>query len=41
MTGQSVYLISMQEKKWRTDYPGACTIEYESVMQIVIAVLIG
>ena len=28
-------------KKWRTDYPGACAIEYESVMQIVIAVLIG
>ena len=28
-------------KKWRTDYPGACAIEYESVMQIVIDVLIG
>ena len=28
-------------KKWRADYPGAYAIEYESVMQIVITVLIG
>ena len=28
-------------KKWRAKYPGACAIEYESVIQVVIAVLIG
>jgi len=28
-------------KKWRAKYPGACAIEYESVIQVVISVLIG
>ena len=28
-------------KKWRAQYPGACAIEYESVIQVVIAILIG
>ena len=28
-------------KKWRAKYPGACAIEYDSVLQVVIAVLIG
>ena len=28
-------------KKWRAKFPGACAIEYESVIQVVIAVLIG
>ena len=28
-------------KKWRAQYPGACAIEYESVIQFVIAILIG
>ena len=28
-------------KKGRAQYPGACAIEYESVIQVVIAILIG
>lgn len=28
-------------KKWRAKYPGACELEYESVMQVVINILIG
>ena len=28
-------------KKWRAQYPGACAIEYESVIQVIIAILIG
>ena len=28
-------------KKWGKNYPGVCAIEYKSVMQIVIDVLIG
>ena len=28
-------------KKWRTQYPGACAIGYESIIQNFIAILIG
>ena len=28
-------------KKWRTDHPGACVTEYESMIQIVVQILIG
>ena len=28
-------------KKWKAQYPGACAIGYESVIQVVIAILIG
>ena len=28
-------------KKWRTNHPGACVTEYESIMQIVVQILIG
>ena len=28
-------------KKWRAKYPGACELEYENVIQIVINILIG
>ena len=28
-------------KKWRTNHPGACVTEYESIMQIVTRILIG
>ena len=28
-------------KKWRAKYPGACALEYESMIQIVIKILIG
>ena len=28
-------------KKWRAKYPGACALEYESIIQIVIHILIG
>ena len=36
------YLLDFNSrKKWRAKYPGTCAIEYESVIQVVIAVLIG
>ena len=28
-------------KKWRSKYPGACALEYESIIQIVLNVMIG
>ena len=39
---QSKCLVDFEARKyWRAKYPGACAIEYENIVQIVIKVLIG
>ena len=39
---QSRCLVDFEARKyWRAKYPGACVIEYENIVQIVIKVLIG
>ena len=42
ISDQSKCLLDFEaRKKWRGKYPGACAMEYENIVQIVIRVIIG